>query len=438
MTLAAPAPPGWWRPVAPDERAAPARPAGAEGAPESRAAFVGLVAFTGVLLISPQSAVPALAPFRLALAAAALAIGALLLHRLLAGAPLTVLTREMWLAIALLALAVASVPTSLWPGGSVAVLAGLYVKSLMIFWLLANVVSGAHRLRVLAWALTLMTIPLAVTGVANYATGAFIPGQRVARIVGYDAPLTGNPNDLALTLNLLLPLAVALWLMRPRPAVRVFLAAVIALDVVAVVLTFSRAGFVTLAVVAAAYVWKLRRRAERRYLWAALALALVALPLLPEGYAGRLMTVLSAESDPTGSAQARRDDILAALAWVGRNPLIGAGLGQDILALNLERGAQWRPVHNVYLQYAVDLGLSGLAAFSLLLVACIRGAGRAERLWAGAPAAHLAGAIQISLIAFAVAALFHPSAYHFYFYYIAGLAVAARLIAGRQRGRRPA
>ena len=38
----------------------------------------------------------------------------------------------------------------------------------------------------------------------------------------------------------------------------------------------------------------------------------------------------------------------------------------------------------------------------------------------------LAEGIQVSLFAFAIAALFHPVAYHFYFYYIAGLALAAR------------
>jgi len=38
----------------------------------------------------------------------------------------------------------------------------------------------------------------------------------------------------------------------------------------------------------------------------------------------------------------------------------------------------------------------------------------------------LAEGIQVSLAVFAVAALFHPVAYHFYFYYMAGLALAAR------------
>jgi hypothetical protein len=37
-------------------------------------------------------------------------------------------------------------------------------------------------------------------------------------------------------------------------------------------------------------------------------------------------------------------------------------------------------------------------------------------------------ALEISLVAFAVAAMFHPVGYHFYFYILAGLAVALRSI----------
>ena len=33
-------------------------------------------------------------------------------------------------------------------------------------------------------------------------------------------------------------------------------------------------------------------------------------------------------------------------------------------------------------------------------------------------------------VAFAVAALFHPVGYHMYFYYMAGMAVAVRVIGG--------
>ena len=47
----------------------------------------------------------------------------------------------------------------------------------------------------------------------------------------------------------------------------------------------------------------------------------------------------------------------------------------------------------------------------------------------------LAEGIPVSLIAFAVAAFFHPVAYHHYFYYVAGLALAAKAASERLVGR---
>ena len=123
--------------------------------------------------------------------------------------------------------------------------------------------------------------------------------------------------------------------------------------------------------------------------------------------------------------------------------MIGAGIGQDILALNEVRGPRWRSVHNVYLQYAVDLGLPGTILFVMLLGVClqlggVRGARRASSERRSSRARRRASAI--SLVAFVAAAFFHPAGYHFYFFYIAGLAVALRLIADalapRRRGDR--
>jgi O-antigen ligase len=97
-------------------------------------------------------------------------------------------------------------------------------------------------------------------------------------------------------------------------------------------------------------------------------------------------------------------------------------------------------VHNAYLNYAVDLGLPGLALFLMLCVGCLRAARRVERERQAAGVddvtTRLAGAARISLIAFGLAAFFYPVAYNAYFYYIGGLALAARQAAGG--GRRPA
>ena len=150
--------------------------------------------------------------------------------------------------------------------------------------------------------------------------------------------------------------------------------------------------------------------------------------MLPPGYLNRLNTITDIESDRTGSAQGRWEDFGAAVDVVIKNPITGVGLGQDILALNEERGATWRSVHNVYLQYAVDLGLPGAVLFIWLLVATFRGAKRVRVRAAREPHLRdlvvLAGGVQIALVAFAVESFFHPVAYQFYFFCIGGLAVA--------------
>ena len=273
--------------------------------------------------------------------------------------------------------------------------------------------------------------------ILNYRAGVFMEGGAIAvkRISGYDAPLTQNPNDLALMLNLLVPLAIGLLLTRPRPLLRTLLLVTIGLEAVGIILTFSRAGFLAMGVTTVAWVWKFRRRRERGWVIAILVLGIACLPLLPSGYTKRLSTMIHTSADPTGSAQARWQDTLAAIGYVRENPLIGAGIGQDILALNEVRGLGWRSVHNVYLQYAVDLGLPGAILFVVLLGFCLSAAASVERSGLGEDLPALAAGVRISLVAFVAAAFFHPAGYHFYFFYIAGLAVSLRLIANSIRPR---
>jgi hypothetical protein len=405
-------------------------------APEGAVPFWALMAFTVILLLAPQTLFPALTPLRIALVAGATAGLAYLFERFLHRRPVVEFTRETVLVILLLGWAVVTVPLSYWPGGSAAFLFGTYAKTLIVFWLLSHAVNTLPRLRTVAWGLSLMAVPIAMSGVLNLASGQFVEQGLAAhesRILGYDAALTGNPNDLALTLNLILPLTVGLFLTCRRPGVGAVLLACIALEVMGVIATFSRGGFLTLAVTFVLYQRALFRRPQQRH-WAvlALALALVALPFLPDGFTERMSTIADIESDTSGSAQARWTDTRAALQYVAFHPVVGAGIGMDALALNEVRGELWKEIHNVYLQYAVDLGLPGLVLFVLVLRGALTCAGEAQRRARADPAGdelfHLAEGIRISLAAFAVAALFHPVAYHFYFYYFAGLALAARSI----------
>jgi len=193
--------------------------------------------------------------------------------------------------------------------------------------------------------------------------------------------------------------------------------------------TFSRAGFLTLAAMGLVGLLALARRRPLALL-AATVLVIVGSTMLPQGYFKRLSTITDIESDTTGSAQGRWNDALVAIEVAARNPITGVGLDQNVLALNQERGATWREVHNVYLQYAVDLGLPGLLLFLALYLSLFRTAGRVRRtgrrLRSTRDVAVTAGSVQVALVGFAVAAFFHPVAYQFYFFLAAGLALAVQ------------
>jgi O-antigen ligase len=90
-------------------------------------------------------------------------------------------------------------------------------------------------------------------------------------------------------------------------------------------------------------------------------------------------------------------------------------------------------VHSRYLQIGADLGVAGLVIFVAIAAFMLRGLHRSLRALAVVPEAGplraLGGGVRIALVAFLVQAVVYPVAYNFYFYYVAGFAVAVQLMA---------
>ena len=164
--------PGWWRTESGRTFTGAVVLPTVTAAPTSSLAFWALVAFTTILLLSPQIWFPILGSLRIAFLAAGLAIGAHLVHRLTQHEAAAPFFPEVAIVLALVGWAVLTLPLSYWPGGSMEVLTDHYLKAVAFFWLLGTLVTTA-RLRVLAWAL-LCSIPLAATGLKNYLSGGFL------------------------------------------------------------------------------------------------------------------------------------------------------------------------------------------------------------------------------------------------------------------------
>lgn len=426
----------WWRPaVTPTNEAAPRRVRHAPVSTANVVAFRALVAFTAILLLSPQAWFPILGELRIAFLAAGTAIGAYLLDRLVRQGDIPRGNTEVAIAVMLVGWAVVTLPVSYWITGSFEVLTNQYLKAVAFFWLVSALTTTEKRLRTLAWTLVLCAIPLAATGIRNYLSGEVlttgVPG--LTRIYGYmgGSGLAANPNDLALMLNLIIPIAAAMMIGTRHFALRAVAGLAMLLSIAGVFVTFSRAGFLTLAASAVMLLAVLVRRRSAGAAALLLGVALVVPVLLPDAYFERLSTITNIQADETGSAQGRWADVVASAGIVAHNPIVGAGIGNDLLALNDYRGRDtYRSVHNAYLQYAVDLGLPGLLLFAWLHILCFRSVRRLERRAQHDEAVRtlgpLAAGIQVSLVAFFVAAMFHPIAYQFYFFTIAGLAVGLK------------
>ena len=164
-----------------------------------------------------------------------------------------------------------------------------------------------------------------------------------------------DPNSFGGMLALVLALAAAQLVAR-RPVMRRWLlGALVAVMLLALLLTFSRAALLGL-IIAAAYLATLR---YRRLWWGIIAAALLgALLLFGLGYAGAFIERLVSGLQFRDQAQQMRlAEFRNAIAIIQRYPFFGIGFGQAP-DLDLTAG-----VSNIYLAIAQRMGLVGLAAF---------------------------------------------------------------------------
>jgi O-antigen ligase len=298
------------------------------------------------------------------------ALLALLSETLFGGRSFVSAWPEGGLLLAFLGAAALSCLTALWPGHAVDALSDL-AKMALVYFFLVNAVRTGGRLRGVMLTMVVGGLFPAIGTLRNYHAGNLQEGR--AAWVGIFA----NPNEVAYALAILLPMAACIAL-RSGWFLRILLAGISLIYLLAAYVTFSRGGLVGIAVVASIYVWRTYGTAMRLAL-----LALVVCGLMLAGrYWSRGEDFSHLDSDV--SFQQRIATSQAGWGMFLDHPLTGVGLGCSVIAWPLyapeglyTRGAL--VTHNTVIQVFGETGLLGAIPFLLFLAFGISRARRSAR-----------------------------------------------------------
>lgn len=407
--------------------------------------YIGLMTFTALLFFRPQDMITPLRLLHLAELAALFALGALVLGRLSRGLPVTRVTPELIGVLAFAGVILITAPFSIWTSGALNTFSDMYAKVVLIFLLMVNTLTSRSRIEQFTWLLVIASGYIGGRAVLDYARGInLIENGRVQGAVG---GMFKNPNDLALNLVAVLPLA-ALIALRPYTPLRRATAAFCGLMMLgAIVATQSRSGAIGLAAMLLILAGCVVRRKPGLVFGSVLACMLLT-PLAPASYWERMKSITHEELDQTGSREARSILLREAYDTFKAHPFTGVGAGQFKNYNPEGRQEAWRETHNVVLQVAAEVGILGVIVW-VFLVGCAfyapfqtrrllramtsprRPPGRAAATVRLSPEEHEtltmhSAALFAALIGWFVCALFASVAYHWTFYYLLALATAPR------------
>jgi O-antigen ligase len=407
-----------------------------------RISFAALWLFTLMLYARPND----LFPDQIGLAPVEKYIATIVVFTFLVGT-LTDARRQRWplevqIVLLITAIAVILMPFAESPSRSLEFLLNTWLKVVCIFYLLVNLIDNRCRLRIIMTLIVACGTVLAVDAIRSYAIGDLrLQGANGSRIIGAVGGMFFDPNDLATTFNILLPMAIALGLTSRGLRRLMFLSAAVALAS-AVIVTFSRGGFLALMASIAFQWWRLVKRTP---IWGIVLPAAVALVLVvgfdffPQTYVTRLgsMFVPLAEADSSRQERTALLEHAVAVAFSPRHALVGVGLANYKIFSLRDKGA-----HNAYLEVSAELGIAGLLAYLALLVAPFVALRRIERATArdglsepGYPGNdrireihYLSVGLQTSILAYMVCSFFLSIEYNWYVYYPIALAASLKYL----------
>ncbi|MDO6709185.1 putative O-glycosylation ligase, exosortase A system-associated [Aliiglaciecola sp. 2_MG-2023] len=251
-----------------------------------------------------------------------------------------------------------------------------FIKVLLLYFFVTLTVTKRLHVNTVVWA-----VVLSISSFAAMEAVKFILSGGGHRIVG-KAGIIRDRNDLAVAINMCIPLILYLISVTKHYSIKRGLNILLVLNIVAIIGTYSRGGFIGLLILGAAFWWT----SKRKLLYG--MIAVIALPLFftfaPGEWKERQNTVSSAAQEDgsfIGRLWAWKISTLIAMDY----PLTGGGFHavKDRILWNyyapmtpsfgpvdtppIPPRLRPKAAHNIYMQVLGDHGFIGLFAFMMIL-----------------------------------------------------------------------
>jgi probable O-glycosylation ligase (exosortase A-associated) len=276
-----------------------------------------------------------------------------------------------------------------------------FAKILILVGVTLMLVKDKHRMHYLVW---IIAASIGFYGVKGGLFTLLTGGSY--HVLGPTASFFGDNNGLALALCMTVPLLRYLQLQSAKKYMRIGLGMAIALTCIAVLGTYSRGGFIGLAVVVLALAMKSRRRMALIMIF--VVLAAVGYQFMPAKWTARMDTIHHARTVSTVKTRIQSWEFAINVARA--RPLVGGGfyVRQSTPMWNTyaPKGAQQRAIHSIYFRVLGEHGFPGLALFLGVLFFSWRNCAQIRRRTRENPsekwAFDLASMFQVSLLVFMI------------------------------------
>jgi probable O-glycosylation ligase (exosortase A-associated) len=256
------------------------------------------------------------------------------------------------------------------------------------------------------------------------------------RIYGPEGSFFGDNNDLALALNMILPMLFYLARDEENRYLKMACWFTFVMSIVAVIFTYSRGGFLTLVGVLTILTFKSRYKVLAFSM--IFFIAIISTPFIPAKWFDRIESIKAYEQDR--SALGRINAWYTAWNIAKDRPFVGGGFEtftREVFSLYAPDPEDVHDVHSIYFEILGEHGIIAFVLFVILITSTVSSTQRLKKItendvrfkWVE----NYSNMFQISLIAYMIGGIFLGRAYFDLFYHIVAMVVIMKVLVEKEK-----